>query len=619
VLAEFAHTLAADFSIQETLDHLVGRIVDAVPVTGAGIILWGEQEPFIVAASDARVQEVEGAQNQLREGPCVTAHLTGEPVRVPDLAQDARFPRYAALARENGLLAVFSFPLLVDGQRLGALDLFRAQPGDLDSGAAAAAETLADVAAAYLFNARVRSRARENERELRHRSLHDPLTGLPNRVLLEERLETLAGRPKSADFFVAMLFVDLDNFKAINDLFGHHCGDQLLTGVASRLRRVLRPGDTLARLAGDEFVILCEDLTAADQAEVIAERIAVLLASPFPVGERMLTVTASVGIAYSGGGHDVPTTLLRNADAAMYQAKRAGGAQHRVVTVADARDARNLDVTIRKDALSNEFGGDLQTSLEENSLQLAYQPIVEAPNGVIAGVEALLRWKHPRFGWVEPDLVMALAEQKGLIENLNRWVITQACRDVALWRRRHGVATIPSVAINVSGLQLMAPGFTETVTTALEITSTDAKNLHLEMTETASLMETPGARKVLDTLRQLGVTLSLDDFGTGYSSLTYLEKFSFDVLKIDRTFTSGIIDRPSTRAIVAAVIELAHALQLDVVAEGVETEEQLVELNALGSDLAQGHYFSPALLPGEFEAQILQHADKAPLRLPLHV
>jgi diguanylate cyclase (GGDEF)-like protein len=416
-----------------------------------------------------------------------------------------------------------------------------------------------------------------------------------------------------------MLFVDLDNFKAINDRFGHHCGDQLLTGVASRLRRVLRPGDTLARLAGDEFVILCEDLAEADQAEVIAERIAVLLTSPFPVGERMLSVTASVGVAYSGGGHDVPTDLLRDADAAMYQAKRAGGAQHRVVTVADSRNARNLDLAIRKDGFSSEFGGDLQTSLEANSLQLAYQPIVEAPNCVIASVEALLRWNHPRFGWVDPNLVMALAEQKGLIEDLNRWVITQACRDVALWRQRYGSATIPSVAINISGLQLMAQGFTETVTTALELTGTDAQGLHLELTEAASLLATPGARKVLDTLRQLGVTLSLDDFGTGYSSLAYLERFNFDILKIDRTFTSGITDRPSTRAIVAAVIELAHALQLDVVAEGVETEDQLVELNALGSDLAQGHYFSPALLPGEFEAQILRHADKAPIRLPLHV
>jgi diguanylate cyclase (GGDEF)-like protein len=250
---------------------------------------------------------------------------------------------------------------------------------------------------------------------------------------------------------VAMLFVDLDNFKAINDRFGHHCGDQLLTGVASRLRRVLRPGDMLARLAGDEFVILCEDLTEADQAEVIAERIAVLLTSPFPVGERMLSVTASVGVAYSGGGHDVPTDLLRDADAAMYQAKRAGGAQHRVVTVADSRNARNLDLAIRKDGFSSEFGGDLQTSLEANSLQLAYQPIVEAPNGVIASVEALLRWNHPRFGWVEPDLVMALAEQKGLIEDLNRWVITQACRDVALWRRRYGSAAIPGVAITSLG------------------------------------------------------------------------------------------------------------------------------------------------------------------------
>jgi diguanylate cyclase (GGDEF)-like protein len=617
VLAEFAHTLAADFSIEETLDHLVARIVTAVPVTGAGIMLRGhDHESYIVAASDERVQEIEQLQNDLQEGPCLTAYFTGEPVLLPDLSANDRFPRYTPLVVEMGVAAVFTFPLRLDGRRLGALDLYRDTVGELDPGAMSAAEVLADVAAAYLFNARIRGQARESERELRHRSLHDPLTGLPNRTLLEERLDHAAQRAIGSERILAVLFVDLDGFKAVNDRFGHQLGDQLLNAVGSRLSESLRPGDTLARLAGDEFVIVCEDLTDSGQAEVVADRVARLLSTPIIVGGQELSVTASVGVAFSGGGRDLPKDLLRDADVAMYEAKRAGGAQYRVLHPTNSDGPRNIDDLLADTPAAGEFGRSLQEALERDELRLAYQPIVDTRDGSLSGVEALLRWKHPRRGWVEPDVVVAVAERTGAIFEVGRWALTQACRDLETWRHRYGAAAIPHVAVNVSARQLMARGFVDTVKTVLSATGTDSASLHLEVTESVFLEDAPTARTVLNELRRLGVKLSLDDFGTGYSSLAYLEEFRFDIIKIDQTFTAGMVDKRSTRAIVAAVIELAHALDLAVVAEGVETEAQLAELNRLGSDRAQGHLFSPALLPEDFDRQILEATD-FPIRLPL--
>jgi diguanylate cyclase (GGDEF)-like protein len=618
VLAEFAHTLAADFSIEETLDHLVARIVTAVPVTGAGVILRGShQASYIVAASDKGVHEIEALQSELQEGPCVTAYLTGEPVLLPDLRSAERFPRYSPRAREKGVAAVFAFPLCLDGRRLGALDLYRDTVGDLDPGAMEAAKVLADVAAAYLFNARVRGQARENERELRHRSLHDALTGLPNRTLLEERLEHAARRAMGSGLTLAVLFVDLDGFKAVNDKFGHHVGDQLLNSVGSRLTDSLRPGDTLARLAGDEFVIVCEDLSDPAQAEQVAERVTAALSKPFSISGQTVVVSASVGVAYSGGGNDIPKDMLRDADLAMYEAKRSGGAQHRVLHRTAGRGHKTVDEFFHDADAGSDFGRSLKEALERNELRLAYQPIVETRDGSLSGVEALLRWQHPRRGWVEPEVVVAVAERTGMILDVGRWALTQACRDLEAWRRHYGAAVVPHVAINVSPRQLMAGGFVDTVTAALSATGTDPTSLHLEVTESVFLEDAAKARTVLNELRRLGVKLALDDFGTGYSSLAYLEEFPFDIIKIDQTFTAGLVEKRGTRAIVAAVIELAHALELDVIAEGVENEAQLAELSELGSDRAQGHLFSPALLPEEFSRQILGSATEIPIRLPL--
>ena len=289
VLSEFARTMVTDFPIQAILDHLVVRIVDVLPVSSAGVTLISpHSSPHYVAASDEAALRFEELQSETGEGPCQAAYESGRPVAVPDLRAESRFPRFTPLALDAGLVAVFTFPLRQGPNRLGALDLYRQTPGPLDEDAMAAAQTLADVAAAYLSNAQARADLRESSDRYRESALHDALTGLPNRVLLGERLDHALLRARRSGNLVALLFVDLDRFKEVNDVYGHLAGDQLLTGVAERLSAMLRPGDTLARLSGDEFVVLCEDLGDASQIGPLAARLGAALAEPFELSGHVL-------------------------------------------------------------------------------------------------------------------------------------------------------------------------------------------------------------------------------------------------------------------------------------------------------------------------------------------
>jgi diguanylate cyclase (GGDEF)-like protein len=595
VLAEFAHTLGTDFSIRRTLDHLVDRIVEALPVTGAGVMLMGARsELHFVAATNAHVLEIESLQNALREGPCLYAYEHGEPVAIPDLSRDDRFPSFSAQAWGRGLAAVFTFPLTLDGSRLGALDLYRDVPGGLDPDEMAAAETLADVAAAYLFNARAREDVRERTRELHYLTQHDGLTGLPNRAFLEDLLRKAVAQARETETLAAVLFVDLDGFKTINDRFGHHIGDLLLKAVARRLGDVIDSDDSLARLAGDEFVIVRGQLRSTAEAEATAERVEAALSVPFDVGGYVVHVTASVGVAFTRSDEDVPNRLLRDADFAMYLAKRAGGGHFRV-----------LDEGAPVTGTGQGSLRGIQTALQRNEFKLAYQPIVDLRDGSLHGVEALLRWQSPLRGWVMPEAIVPMAERTGLIEPLGAWALAQACRDLQDWRAKFGDSAVPHVAVNVSAHQIMAAAFAETVASVLEESGVEPPALHLEVTETVFLIDAPRARTVLGQLKDIGVGLALDDFGTGYSSLSYLKRFPFDVVKIDRGFIADMTEDFATRAIVSAVIELAHALDLVVVAEGVETEPQLRQVTELGADRAQGHYFSAPLLSDDLHAQVL--------------
>ena len=587
VLSEFARTMVTEFPIQGILDRLVGRIVDVLPITAAGVTLISAgKDPRYVAASNGSALRFEQLQTELGEGPCIEAYQTGEAVAVPDLRAEHRFARFASRAVTEGLAAVFTFPLRDGDAQLGALDLYRDSPGPLDDRTMAAAQTLADVASAYLLNAQARADLHQSWDQSRHRALHDPLTGLANRLLLLERLEHALHRGRRSGRMAAVLFVDLDHFKRVNDLYGHRVGDELLTNVAHRLSGQLRPGDTLARLSGDEFVILCEDIAEAADADVIAARVGAELAVPFKLSAGELRMTASIGIALAGRADHLPEDLLNNADIAMYQAKRKGGARHQII---DRREQRLVDQRV---SLQRE----LARARAAGELRVEYQPIVATTDRDIIGVEGLLRWSHPTQGPIPPATFIPLAEQSGIINALGQWVLEQACGDRHRWAERHETGDL-ALAVNVSAYQVMSPDFAQSVEGVLARAGTDPARITLEVTESVFLTDAERALIVLNDLKNIGVTLALDDFGTGHSSLGYLKEFPVDVVKIDQSLVAALGRDRASHAIVSAVVDLAHALGLAVVAEGVETARQYGEVAALGCDACQGYYFARPMPP----------------------
>jgi len=560
----------------------VVTIVEMLPITGAGVtLITPGASPRFIAASDDAAWRFEQLQTELREGPCLAAFRTGRSVAIADLHDDALFPKFASRALDEGLVAVFTFPLRQQGGQLGALDLYRTTPGLLDDEAMAAAQTLADVAAAYLLNAQARVELTESSELALEISLHDPLTGLPNRTLLVQRLEHAVLRSQRSSQTVAILFADLDHFKVVNDTYGHQVGDALLIAVADRIGRLLRPADTLARLAGDEFIILCDDLDEPSQAALLADRIGTALAEPFPLAGVNLTVSASVGIAFAGDGNDVPEQVIRDADVAMYQAKRKGGARFGTI------DLTEHQVSSRRVRMTD----DLRHAEERGELRTLYQPIVSFTSGRVVGVEALLRWSHPSQGTLPPGVVVPLAERSGLIGGIGAWVLERACRDRQEWMARLGGPEL-IMSVNVSAHQLAAPGFAESVGCVLSGTGTDPSTLTLEVTESVLIEDSGTTVAVLEQLKQLGVRLALDDFGTGYSSLGYLKDLPIDIIKIDQTFISDLDRQPVSRLIVDAVVALAHRLGMTVVAEGVESAEQWRDVSRLDCDWYQGYYFA---------------------------
>jgi diguanylate cyclase (GGDEF)-like protein len=420
------------------------------------------------------------------------------------------------------------------------------------------------------------------EVELAHQALHDPLTGLPNRTLFLDRLGLALARAQRRDAAVAVLFLDLDRFKVINDSLGHETGDRLLVEVAARLEAVLRPGDTVARFGGDEFTILCDDVDGERDAIVIAERIGEAVASPFVLEDTEAFLTASVGIAMATGLDARPESLIRDADAAMYRAKERGKSRYEMFDeVLRARAVERLEVE-----------NALHRAIERGELRVHYQPLVEVRSGAVTGVEALVRWQHPERGLLMPEQFIPLAEETGQVVDLGAWVLRQACAQHRVWARELGGEPPLRLSVNLSARQFQHGDLVAGVVSALEDTGMEASNLCLEITESVVVQETDAALEALDALRALGVLIAIDDFGTGYSSLRLLKGVPADLLKIDRSFVAGLGTDPQDTSIVRTVIRLADALGMDAVAEGVETPVQLAALREAGCRYAQGFHFA---------------------------
>ncbi|HTW97987.1 MAG TPA: bifunctional diguanylate cyclase/phosphodiesterase, partial [Acidimicrobiales bacterium] len=438
------------------------------------------------------------------------------------------------------------------------------------------------------------------EQALAHLAMHDHLTGLVNRVAMFDRLEQVLSTLERRPARVAVCFVDLDDFKRINDSLGHHAGDEVLVEVARRLTSLVRRGDTVARLGGDEFVTLCTMLSD-DDVRTVADRIVRTIATPIVAGGHDVTVCCSVGIATTSDPRTGADTLVRDADSAMYQAKRAGGRRY---CLHDPISSATGAPTVAQ------LADELRRGIEKAELFLLYQPLYTLDEQSLRGVEALVRWQHPRRGLLLPEEFVPFAEEHGLIAGIDALVLDEACRQLAAWNRTHRWPATFTMSVNVSGRELSDPTLLERVRTAIIRHGIEPAALCLEVTETALMGEIGEIAGVLERIASLGVRIALDDFGTGYSTLTHLRRLKVDFLKIDRSFVERIGENPRDREIVAAVTALSHALGMSVVGEGIETPHQLEHLSALECDTGQGFLFAQPLAPEAVAALVCESSAR---------
>jgi diguanylate cyclase (GGDEF)-like protein/PAS domain S-box-containing protein len=514
------------------------------------------------------------------------ALVTGRRSAVTDVASSPLYDEH--LATLAGAKATVTVPIdddLSEHGPCGALAIHLADSRSLTKG-----EELVALAAARL--AAIALQRHRNQQQLFHLAHHDRLTGLPNRANLQTRLDDAIGQARAHNTSLAVMFLDVDNFKIVNDSLGHSAGDHVLVAFAERLAAMLRPDDTVGRFGGDEFVVLLENITSADDAVMVAERLLEDLQHPLRIGDQTVFLSVSVGISLSIGGHDSADVLLRNADSAMYQAKARGRA--RVEVFDDGlpeRSARRLQLE-----------GDLHRALDHSQFVLHWQPKVQLDTGRIVSAEALVRWNHPERGLIQPTEFIRVTEEMELIVRIGAWVLEEAIKQRAEWEAEHGDEAPWSIAVNVSALQLAAPRAMESVIQVLERWHWAPERLVLELTESVLMDEAGEASPILRKLKQLGVKIAIDDFGTGYSSLSYLHRYPVDQVKLDRSFVGSIDENGDGSVIARAVINMAHALGITVTAEGVETETQLLGLRALNCDRAQGFLFSHPLPAEEFSA-----------------
>ncbi|ACO47887.1 EAL domain-containing protein [Deinococcus deserti] len=556
--------------------HRVATMVEAQVPDYVCAVLLRQRGRLAVYAAPSLPPEVRLALNGApdHDGICGPAVLNGEVLMVEDLTTDPAYADWQMVLLPHQLRACVSLPVKDGGQSvLGAMTLFAKSPGVLPP------EVLRVLDKARHLTA-VAVEHHHLTEQLKYQALHDALTGLANRQLFEESLQRALDAAQHVGGELAVLFIDVDNFKSVNDSLGHEAGDQVLREIASRLKGCVQHGDTVARISGDEFTVILPFASESDALEV-ARQITEVLSDPMHVVDRQIKVSASIGITLTPEGGSDPEMLHRTADLAMYHAKS------RKMSFAVFRSEMNRRAYERFQLTSF-----LRQAAEHNDFELHYQPLIRLFDGQLTGVEALVRWQHEELGAVSPERFIPLAEETGLIESIGAWVLKEACRQGVLWQAQ-GHSQL-RVAVNVSALQFERRNFVETVARCLEETGFPAEQLELELTERVIMRQVEESVWRMRQLRDLGVWISVDDFGTGYSSLSYLPRLPINILKIDRSFVTGLSETSPTFPVVQAILSLARSLHLEAIAEGIETNEELSVLKHLGCDLGQGHFFGRA-------------------------
>ena len=504
----------------------------------------------------------------------------------------AQFPSYF---RDSGFVTVAAVPIGMRDAPVGTVAAFARQVTAFSEDDLHFMEALANILAEAV-------RREQTDAELRRNALHDVVTGLPNRQLLDDRLNHTLAVSRRAGLGTAVLFIDLDRFKVINDSLGHHAGDEALRSVAARLRSAVRSSDTVARFGGDEFVITAAAIEEAHDAIRIAEGVLAMLEAPILLGNEHVYVRASIGICIASSDADhAPDALIREADAAMYRAKARGRNRYELVDSTQPLVSTNQVIVER----------DLRQALADGDLRLVFQPLVRLEDGAPIGAEVLLRWQHPTEGYIKPNLFLDVAEQAGLIVPIGEWTLNHACRHAARWHENREFL----LTINLSATQLSDPGIVNAVRTALNTSGLRPECLGLELTEQVLVGDEQDALRALTQLKGLGVTLLLDDFGTGFSSLSHLKRFPIDIVKIDRSFIEGLGHPDSggdDAAIVSAIVGMSRATGKRVIPEGIETAAQVQALLELGCDSGQGYFFSCPMKVRHFSQYLAGEAE------PLH-
>ncbi|HWI73463.1 MAG TPA: EAL domain-containing protein [Baekduia sp.] len=568
----------------------VHAITESLDVALAGLAAVDDAEGlrFVSGAHAAAVTATATDVARLDERHALHTLAQLRPVVVRDALSETRFDVAGLLAR--GIVSGVTVPVAgeVAGAPFGVLGMYGTAPRAFDDDDLAFLQSVANVLTGAL-------RRLAAERNVRHQALHDPLTQLPNRALLLDRLRIALARHRRDQRWVALLYIDLDDFKGINDSLGHGAGDTLLQSLAPRLSEALRPSDTLARIGGDEFAILCEGLEDVTESAAIAERLLAVVSRPIDVAGVELRPTGSLGIALAGPGTAIDgEDLVRDGGVAMYRAKRAGRGRYEIFD-----DGMRAE-TVERVALTH----DLRRAIEDGALRLVYQPMVRFGTHRASGFEALVRWTHPERGEIPPSRFIPLAEQHGLIEPLGRWVLREALDQLRAWRDDGDALGDMAMSVNVSRVQLSRPGLADEIFEALAERGLPAGQLVVEVTESAVMDDPDVANATLDALAAAGVRIALDDFGVGQSSLACLRDLPLNALKLDRGFITSLASSRQAAAIVRAVCDMARTLGFSVVAEGVETEAQSQVVEALGCDLGQGYLYARPTPPEDVPAVV---------------